>query len=160
MIRPDWQQAGLLAWKFLVSSAHCRRHDCSPCITDALWTDPSDAFLGALHPPSSLWNAFRHSACEDAGHSLGAALALLFAQAAHVQHPEISSRIAAVYGFAGGRLWMQASTGAGRRLWMLAVQHAAESGTWCSTVFCLHGYAVPGHSVHGTARMHPQCAAC
>ena len=35
------------------------------------------------------------------GHSLGAAMALLFAQAAHVQHPQLAARISAVYGFAG-----------------------------------------------------------
>ena len=51
----------------------------------------------------------RHNPCirmggtlwDAAGHSLGAALALLFAQAAHVQSPELAARIAAVYCFGG-----------------------------------------------------------
>ncbi|KAK9807288.1 hypothetical protein WJX73_008211 [Symbiochloris irregularis] len=38
------------------------------------------------------------------GHSLGAALALLFAQAANAQHPQLARRIAGVYGFAAPRV--------------------------------------------------------
>jgi hypothetical protein len=42
--------------------------------------------------------------CHHAGHSLGAALAIVFAQVLHVRRPELAARIGGVYAFAAPRV--------------------------------------------------------